>query len=57
MKFQLYKMSGRSLYIVINIIIWRSRIVAIAIVSKTITPYGVRGFESHLLRIDKFLSA
>ena len=28
----------------------RSRIVAIAIVLKTITSQGVRGFESHLLR-------
>ena len=28
----------------------RSRIAAIAIVLKTITPHGVRGFESHLLR-------
>ncbi len=31
----------------------RSRIAAIAIVLKTITPHGVRGFESHLLRTKK----
>ena len=28
----------------------RSRIAAIATVLKTVTPHGVRGFESHLLR-------
>ena len=30
---------------------WRSRIAAIATVLKTVIPYGIREFESHLLRL------